>query len=191
MSNGAVTESLKLGGGRGRAPFRNAIPPRVAGGPATRPRATCIAAQGTTPRAPLSPGTLGYARHVRLPSPRVLPLGLALACTPDTVPPSVSILAPEEGAALCGPDVAVELAVEGLTLVDPNTDGGAGTGHVDVMLNGQDALMAASESFTLHGVEAGAWQLKVELSNADHTPVEPYAGDFLYIDVLPAEACGR
>ena len=133
--------------------------------------------------------------RVPLPSLRALPfLALAspLACTPgmgDT--PSVRILAPADGASLCGADVDVALEVEGLALVDPTTDGGAGTGHVDVMLNGQDALMAASEAFTLHGVEVGAWQLKVELSNADHTPVEPYAGDFVYIDVLPAESCAR
>ena len=131
---------------------------------------------------------------MRLPSPRRLLFALlapVLACTPDATTPSVSLLAPEDGAEICGSDVAVALAVEGLTLVDPDTDGGAGTGHVDVMLNGQDALMAASQDFTLHGVEVGSWQLKVELSNADHTPVEPYAGDFVYIDVLPLASCAR
>jgi len=133
--------------------------------------------------------------HMPLPSLRALPfLALAspLACAPGTDgTPSVRILAPTDGASLCDPDVDVALAVEGITLFDPATDGGQGTGHVDVMLNGQDALMTASEAFTLHGVEVGAWQLKVELSNADHTPVEPYAGDFVYINVLPAESCAR
>ena len=122
-----------------------------------------------------------------LPSPSFLPLVLGLACTPSTGgTPRVSILAPQDGESVCGPDVPVELAVERLTLVEPDTDGGAGTGHIDVMLNGQDALMAASQDFTLRGVEEGAWQLKVELSNADHTPVQPYAGDFVYIPYFQA-----
>jgi hypothetical protein len=40
------------------------------------------------------------------------------------------------------------------------------------------------------GVEAGEYQLKAELSNADHTPVDPYAGAFVYITVTEA-ACSR
>ncbi len=125
---------------------------------------------------------------MRLPSPPLLLLP-ALACSPDAGPPSVRILAPADGERICGSSVPVELEVEGLTLVDVAEDGGPGTGHVDVMLNGQEAHMTSAESFTLVDVAAGAWQLKVELSNADHTPVEPYAGDFVYIDVLWPEAC--
>ncbi|MDP2316280.1 MAG: hypothetical protein Q8P41_25505 [Pseudomonadota bacterium] len=81
--------------------------------------------------------------------------------------------------------------MEGLILVDPyapEEDPEPGTGHIDLMLNGQDAVMGGAESLEVPDVADGVWQLKVELSNADHTPVQPYAGDFLYITVTEA-AC--
>ena len=51
------------------------------------------------------------------------------------------------------------------------------------MLNGQDADMIWDESTDIEGVADGLYQLKVELSNADHTPITPYAGDLVYITV--------
>ena len=117
---------------------------------------------------------------------------LALACaTPDEGPPAVTIVSPADGATVCGAPLAVTLEVSGLTLVPPeDTDAAPGSGHVDVMLNGQDVAMTGTERFEVTGVPEGAYQLKVELSNADHTAIEPYAGDLVYIDVTEA-ACGR
>lgn len=98
---------------------------------------------------------------------------------------SVAILAPEDGARVCGTPLHVELAVEGLVFGDPSDLDGP---HVDVMLNGQDVEMVAAETFDVPDVADAVWQLKVELSGADHAPIVPYAGDFVYVTVA-ASAC--
>lgn len=98
--------------------------------------------------------------------------------------PYVQILTPTEGETVCGDPLLVEVEVANLTLVPPVEDpeqAEAGTGHVDIMLNGQDADMVWETTAEIEGVEDGEYQLKVELSYADHTPVEPYAGDLIYI----------
>ncbi|MBM4367147.1 MAG: hypothetical protein FJ102_13110 [Deltaproteobacteria bacterium] len=114
-----------------------------------------------------------------------------LACTGETTPdsggsPTIRLLSPTEGAVACGEPLAVVVQVENFVLVPPADTGEEaepGTGHIDVMLNGQDVAMAWEENIDVYGVVDGAWQLKVELSYADHTPVEPYAGEFVYITV--------
>src|SRR5687767_14948323 len=98
-------------------------------------------------------------------------LWLLVACPGpvDEGPPSIRILEPADGATVCGTPLVVEVEVSGLVLVDPtDTDAEAGTGHVDIALNGQDAAMVGEEHAELDDVEDGAWQLKAELSNADH-----------------------
>ena len=103
--------------------------------------------------------------------------------------PSVHILEPAPDAVVCGTPLVVELEICGIELVDPYTGGEApGTGHVDITLNGQDISMIGGEHTEVPDVTPGDYQLKVELSNADHTPIEPYAGEFLYITVDPS-AC--
>ena len=104
--------------------------------------------------------------------------------------PSISIVEPVDGATVCGTPLHVVVDVENLELVPPvddPEDALPGTGHVDIMLNGQDAAMVAVTTTDLPDVGEGEWQLKVELSNADHTPVLPYAGDLIYITVSAAE----
>ena len=44
-------------------------------------------------------------------------------------------------------------------------------------------LTRLHERIGISEVADGLYQLKVELSNADHTAVEPYAGDFVYVTV--------
>ncbi|MES2642437.1 MAG: hypothetical protein V4850_23340 [Myxococcota bacterium] len=127
----------------------------------------------------------------------MLVLLLALGCTggDDTATPtdpSIVLVQPAEGSVVCGTPLDVVTEVVGIELVQPYEDPAdalPGTGHVDVSLNGQDAAMGGEEALQIEGVEDGEYQLKVELSNADHTPVEPYAGDLVYITVL-ADACG-
>lgn len=99
--------------------------------------------------------------------------------------PSVAILVPQDGATVCGTPLRVELDVQGLVLDDPDDLEGP---HVDVMLNGQDVRMVAAETFDVPDVADAVWQLKVELSDADHAPLVPYAGDFVYVTVAEA-AC--
>ena len=99
---------------------------------------------------------------------------------------TVTLQSPEADSTVCGAPLHVEVDVRGFRLVPPVSDpedAEAGTGHVDVMLNGQDADMIWDESTDIEGVADGLYQLKVELSNADHTPITPYAGDLVYITV--------
>ncbi len=122
------------------------------------------------------------------------PLWLALllpACAPvDDILPFVAIVSPVEGDRVCGSPLVVELDVRGITLVDPYDPPDPlpkDSAHIDCMLNGQDALMSADPHLEISGWEDGEYQLKVELSRADHAPLEPYAGDFLYLHLATAE----
>ncbi len=124
-------------------------------------------------------------------------LALGLACTDaagdsglvNGGDPTIELVSPQEGDTVCGTPLAVEVFVANMVLVEPVEDvsfAESGTGHVDIALNGQDAAMVWSETTDLAEVADGAYQLKVELANADHTPVEPYAGDLAYITVSAA-----
>ncbi|HND33539.1 MAG TPA: hypothetical protein PKY30_15615 [Myxococcota bacterium] len=127
-------------------------------------------------------------------------LALLFACSagnPDSTlinegNPYIELLNPVEGATVCGTPLLVEVFVANLKLVEPVEDvdyAESGTGHVDISLNGQDAAMVWQEHADISDVPDGEYQLKVELSNADHTAVEPYAGDLAYITVSSA-VCG-
>ncbi len=99
--------------------------------------------------------------------------------------PSIQIVSPADDAVVCGTPLAVELEIENFTLV-PVSEGSSpndGEGHIDLSLNGQEVAMDADESFEISEVEDGLWRLQVELVHADHTSVEPYAGDFIYVTV--------
>lgn len=105
--------------------------------------------------------------------------------------PYIALLAPDDGDVVCGAPLRVEVEVANLELVAPVADvttAEPGTGHIDITLNGQDAAMVWETETDLSDVADGEWQLKVELSNADHTAVEPYAGDLVYVTVS-ADAC--
>lgn len=105
--------------------------------------------------------------------------------------PYIALLAPTEGETVCGTPLRVEVEVANIELVAPVEDAEeaeSGTGHIDIMLNGQDASMVWVTETDVSDIADGEWQLKVELSYADHTPVEPYAGDLAYITVN-SEAC--
>lgn len=105
-------------------------------------------------------------------------------------PPVITLLAPSEGATVCGDPLLIEIAVENFTLIPlaQGTDPGKEGGHVDLYLNGQAAAMMDTATASLDGIAEGLWQLKVELSHADHSPVTPYVNDLAYITVDPA-AC--
>lgn len=105
--------------------------------------------------------------------------------------PYIALLAPTEGDTVCGTPLRVEVETANIELVAPVEDASEaepGTGHIDIMLNGQDASMVWQTETEVADIADGEWQLKVELSYADHTPVEPYAGDLAYITVS-AEVC--
>jgi hypothetical protein len=108
-----------------------------------------------------------------------------VGCAASDEAAAVAILVPEDGATVCGAPLRVELDVRGVVFDDPADLEGP---HVDVMLNGQDVRMIAAEAFDVPDVADAVWQLKVELSGADHAPIVPYAGDFVYVTVAEA-AC--
>ena len=122
-------------------------------------------------------------------------LFLLLACTgatPDDTASdiaTIAILSPLDEATVCGAPLVVTTEVNGITLVDPFPDDTdlpePGTGHIDLAMNGQeeDDWMFAGEQIVVTDIANGYYQLKVELSSADHTPIEPYAGDLVYIRV--------
>ena len=74
-----------------------------------------------------------------------------LACDGGAVgggPPQITILEPTDGDVVCGTPLHVETEVSGIELVDPYDPPDPprpGTGHLDLMLNGQDALMSDQE----------------------------------------------
>ena len=96
--------------------------------------------------------------------------------------PQSRVASPADGSTVCGTPLAIELEIANFVLVDPSAGSEAhpGEGHVDVYLNGQSVAMNADESFEIPIVDDGAWQLRAELVNADHTAVEPYAGDVVF-----------
>ncbi|MBK9644565.1 MAG: hypothetical protein IPO67_05350 [Deltaproteobacteria bacterium] len=104
----------------------------------------------------------------------------AVGCGPG----EVVILSPVDGEALCGDPMVLQLDVSGFRLVAPTGDEThrEGRGHLDVVLNGQDAAMIWEEQANI-GVEAGVWRLRVELSYDDHSPTGAF--DELDITVDP------
>lgn len=119
-----------------------------------------------------------------------------VACSGDPStpkgPPALGIVAPADGATVCGSPLHVELDVRNFDLVEPGDEEGElpeGAGHVDLTLNGQVVNMTAETAFDLD-VEPGEYQLRAELVNADHSAIEPYVGSTVYFTVDEA-ACAR
>jgi hypothetical protein len=101
---------------------------------------------------------------------------------------TIEILSPSDESVVCGAPLVIQTKVTNFVLVEPftdDTDPEPGTGHVDVALNGQeeDDWMFGGETLALPDIADGYYQVRVELSNADHTPIEPYAGDLVYVTV--------
>ena len=110
----------------------------------------------------------------------------ALACTAGT--PSLTILAPVEDAVVCGSPLVIALDITDFTLEAPGGDVRPGVGHCDLSLNGQDVAMTAEPTVEVDDVADGLYQITAALVNADHTALDPYAGDTVYATVSAA-AC--
>ena len=111
---------------------------------------------------------------------------------PEGGPPALEFLAPVDGSTTCGDPLHVVLDVQSFELVEPGQEEGElpeGTGHVDLTLNGQVVNMTAETEFDL-SAEPGEYQLRAELVNADHSPIDPYVGATIYFTVDPA-TCAR
>jgi hypothetical protein len=119
---------------------------------------------------------------------------MAIGCagqTTDTATgtPSIKILSPADGSTVCGTPLVVDVDVQNFVLVDPSTeDLTPGHGHIDMFLNGQGVDMQPAEHMLVPNVGDGAWQLKVELVNSNHTASVPYEGGFVYMNTA-SSAC--
>lgn len=131
------------------------------------------------------------------PAPLLLlsTLGLLACDGGEEVAPMVTFLEPLDGDIVCGAPLHIEISLEGFELVEEVVtnpeDVPEGVGHAHFYLNGQSVYESTTTSLDLtENVDDGAYQLKVELANANHAPVEPYVYDLIYIDVDNA-TCGE
>jgi len=89
--------------------------------------------------------------------------------------PSVSILNPVEGQINYRTSLDVTIGIENFIL-NATSMGGPnvpGEGHYHLYINGNMAGMYAAMNVTLPGLPSGDHQLKVELVNNDHSPLDP------------------
>lgn len=106
--------------------------------------------------------------------------------------PCLTLVSPSDGETLCGDPLTVVVDVANFTLTnetveDPPPD----LGHLHLYLNGQEVVQSETETVVLAdyptggdpGVDEGEWQLSLDLSMADHTPLEPYVGTLIYITI--------
>jgi hypothetical protein len=108
----------------------------------------------------------------------------------DSASPTLELLSPTDGDAVCGTPLVVETRVENFTLTNEDIeDPPPGEGHLHVYLNGQEVAQAGQETVEIQGVIDGEYQLKTDLAQANHEALVPYVGtDPIYITV-DAKAC--
>lgn len=97
--------------------------------------------------------------------------------TETVAPPTVTWLAPDDGATVAAGDVACSTVIDAFTLQDPaKHNEGAPIGYVSVSVDGTEVLQAGTTTFTLP-LTAGAHDLTAALfyedgdevsANADH-----------------------
>lgn len=121
---------------------------------------------------------------------RLVPLLVALcACTPEEEGPiTVRFVTPQDGDVVCGDPFTGTLALTNFVLEDAYSDDPADVasnrGHGHIYMNGQEVVETYADDFVAdEPVEDGAYQLKVDLAHLDHSPVEPYVSDLIYITV--------
>jgi hypothetical protein len=99
---------------------------------------------------------------------------------------SISVIEPDDGFTVSGDRFEVRVNVDGLTL-DGTKIGlpaaqNAGIGHWHVYVDGKYAGLSVSDVISLPNdampsIAPGAHEIKVQLHNTDHTPLEPEVTD--------------
>jgi len=84
--------------------------------------------------------------------------------------PQVSVLSPMQDAQMTGPDVEVQMEVEGVTLSPRRSRMGA---YILLRLDNAPPVKTFTDSFTYKGVGAGNHTLRVELRRNDDTSFDP------------------
>lgn len=107
-------------------------------------------------------------------------LVLLMGCSKDSPMPSIAFLTPLDGDRVCGLPLEVDIDVQNFALGSEEVDG---LGHIDFSLNGQEVTMTHSTTFSLPDVDDGLYQLQAELVRSDHTSIEPYTGETIYVTV--------
>jgi hypothetical protein len=105
---------------------------------------------------------------------------------------SISVVEPDDGFTVDGDRLEVRVDVEGLTL-DGTKIGlpaaqNAGVGHWHIYVDGKYAGLSVSDVISLPSdampkMGAGEHEIRVQLHNTDHTPVEPEATDTINVNV--------
>ncbi len=120
-----------------------------------------------------------------------------LACTGTNADstsgaPSLTLISPVDGDTVCGGPLEVVTKVENFTLTNQTIENPPpNEGHMHVYLNGQEAAQSDSENVTITDepngdgapVNDGPWQLSLDLALADHSPLVPFVGTYIYITV--------
>jgi hypothetical protein len=117
-------------------------------------------------------------------------LALSAACSRDAAV-SVRILAPQEGAAVAGPDVTVRLEARGIEIA-PVADARTGTGHHHLFLNvdavgpgepvpvGQEGIIhlgGGQSEHTFTGLAPGSYRVIAVIADLAHVSLDPLATD--------------
>jgi hypothetical protein len=87
---------------------------------------------------------------------------------------SIAVVEPEAGAAVPGPSVHVQVALEGATIAEEvSADIRPDVGHIHVKLDGETITLLAGLEYTIEGVAPGPHVLEVEFAASDHGPFAP------------------
>jgi hypothetical protein len=87
---------------------------------------------------------------------------------------SITVLEPQPGSTVEGPDVTVRVALEGARLVKVvSTDIKPDEGHMHIKLDGTTITLLAGLEETVPNVQPGTHVLEVEFVAADHGPFNP------------------
>lgn len=86
----------------------------------------------------------------------------------------VAIISPVQGDVVKGPRVALQLALQGATILRaPSKCVTPGTGHLHVKVDGETVSNLAGLDHVVEDVKPGLHLIEVELVGADHIPFNP------------------
>jgi hypothetical protein len=115
-------------------------------------------------------------------------LAMAMACDSGTDStagaPAITLVSPQDGAVVCGTPLVVVAEIENFRLTNKTIeDAPPDLGHMHVYLNGQEVAQADEETVIVNDVADALYQLKIDISHADHSALDPYVGDLAYVTV--------
>lgn len=104
---------------------------------------------------------------------RSAPVSAAPSPDASAARPTIKVIAPEDGAAVAGGELKVQVETTGLKFVMPGNTRVPGEGHVHLTLDGQPFKMSTTPDYVFKDVSAGPHTLKAELVQNDTKPFDP------------------